>query len=150
MKITIRKNVFETNSSSMHSVVMSRVDEHFTTEEITDDVIHHSVWSKSQHKKGRYIVNCERDESNWLNLIEHDRHPFKVLYDFCDKLGYYIADNSWTDETMKTFVAELCKRFPMIQNLQFSKTNKWERKYSPNKYYYGYVDHQSRGRLTTF
>jgi len=152
MKIVIRRNVFETNSSSMHSVVISKNTGYFTEEEMIDSfycspdiAVHYGAYNKGKIKAdftshGNYE---ERDP------LVFDRCPFNVLYSFADKLRFYIADHSWTDESMAQFIADLKKDFPFITSIKFGK-NKYKREATEPKYWYGYVDHQSSGVLKRF
>lgn len=75
MKRQIRRNVFETNSSSMHSLVIKKDSVYFTNEEARDGV-------------------CVRDDGT-INLHSDDmyfgRHPFQVLTSLVDKARYVLA-----------------------------------------------------------
>lgn len=75
MKRQIRRNVFETNSSSMHSLVIKKESAYFTDEEARD---------------GIYV-----DENGIFDLCFEDmyfgRSPFQVLYTLLDKAKYVLA-----------------------------------------------------------
>ena len=75
MKLTIRNNVWETNSSSMHSIAVLNNTGQYTHDEMLDDLYIHNgkwdIWSDDDLSFGRY--------------------PFKILTSFKDKLCYAIA-----------------------------------------------------------
>lgn len=71
----IRASVFETNSSSMHSLVIKKNSDYYTNEEIHEHLwLHNGEW------------DIWREES-----IEFGRHPFKCLGTFESKVRYAIA-----------------------------------------------------------
>lgn len=76
MRIKIRKGVFETNSSSMHSLVVKKENEYYTQEEMT----------------GRMYLD---DNGVWKIWSDDDLHfgrePFQCLGDFSKKVKYAIA-----------------------------------------------------------
>lgn len=76
MKIKIRKGVFETNSSSMHSLVVKKESEYITPEEAKDE-----LWL---YDDGTIEVWDE-------NKLYFGRHPFRFLYGLKDKALYAIA-----------------------------------------------------------
>ena len=75
MKKVIRRNCFETNSSSMHSIVVTKNDERLTEKEIKD-----ALWDRT-------ILSIWNEE----NLC-FGRYPFKVLSNLEDKVMYAIAN----------------------------------------------------------
>lgn len=90
----IRRNVFETNSSSSHSLVITTDDEHYTREEINKDFYITKV--------GRGLVRL------WESSLEFYRSPFDMLVTFKDKLRYAIASSNGNlvDECR-----EICKKY---------------------------------------
>lgn len=72
----IRNSVFETNSSSMHSLVIKKNGGYYTNEEITED-----LWLCSD---GTFDIWNE-------DKITFGRHPFKCLATFEGKVRYAIA-----------------------------------------------------------
>ena len=74
----VRKNTFETNSSSSHSLVLMKGKvEHYTPEE---------AWEEVEY-------SCKYDDG-WFNpwdTLYFGRHPFQVLSTFKDKLRYAYA-----------------------------------------------------------
>ena len=87
----IRRNVFETNSSSSHSLVITTDDEHYTREEIN---------------KNFYMT--DGIVRLWESSLEFYRSPFNMLVTFKDKLRYAIASSSGNlvDECR-----EICKKY---------------------------------------
>lgn len=72
----IRNGVFETNSSSMHSLVIKKNGGYYTNEEINED-----LW-----------LNDDGTWDIWREeKIEFGRHPFKCLGTFESKVRYAIA-----------------------------------------------------------
>lgn len=74
---TIRNNVFETNSSSSHSLVITTLDEHYTEDEIRNDV----------YIPENGVVRI------WTSSLEFYRSPFDILCTFNDKARYAIASS---------------------------------------------------------
>lgn len=127
MKIKIRKGVFETNSSSMHSLVVKKENEYYTQEEMTermylDDNGVWKIWSDGD--------------------LYFGRTPFQCLGDFSKKAKYAIASLcGYNDNARETFddivklVHEIC---PACTNIilptEYSYVN------DNNTTYYGNVD----------
>lgn len=87
----IRRNVFETNSSSSHSLVITTDDEHYNREEINKDFYMTDG-----------IVRL-RDSS-----LEFYRSPFDMLVTFRDKLRYAIASSNGN---LVNQCRELCQKY---------------------------------------
>ena len=88
-KYQIRKGCLETNSSSMHSLIVTKKNENvrMTQEEIRHEFYLDEDWYKEQHKNDdEEIVKIDP----WDN--EFGRSPFTVLTTFNDKLSYAIAE----------------------------------------------------------
>lgn len=73
----IRRNVFETNSSSSHSLVITTDNEYYTREEIN---------------KNFYMT--DGIVRLWESSLEFYRSPFNMLVTFKDKLRYAIASSN--------------------------------------------------------
>ena len=73
----IRRNVFETNSSSSHSLVITTDNEYYTREEIN---------------KNFYMT--DGIVRLWESSLEFYRSPFDMLVTFKDKLRYAIASSN--------------------------------------------------------
>lgn len=87
----IRRNVFETNSSSSHSLVITTDNEHYTREEINKD-----------------FYMTDGIVRLWESSLEFYRSPFDMLVTFKDKLRYAIASSNGNlvDECR-----EICKKY---------------------------------------
>ncbi len=87
----IRRNVFETNSSSSHSLVITTDNEHYTKEEINKD-----------------FYMTDGIVRLWESSLEFYRSPFNMLVTFKDKLRYAIASSNGNlvDECR-----EICKKY---------------------------------------
>lgn len=88
----IRRNVFETNSSSSHSLVITTDDEHYTREEI----------NKNFYMSEKGIVRL------WESSLEFYRSPFDMLVTFKDKLRYAIASSNGN---LVDQCRELCQKY---------------------------------------
>lgn len=102
MKYQIRKGCFETNSSSMHSLIITKENENIrmTQEEIREEFYLDSPWSKERNKK----YGCEVvDVSDYYN--DFGRSPFSVLSSFREKLNYAIAEYCGDNYTISSYVA---------------------------------------------
>lgn len=110
MKRQIRKNVFETNSSSLHSLVITKKDEHFTPEEISKDFFLHND-TKNNEKK--CVWELYSDE------LQFGRSPFKVLNSFKDKWLYACASlvGEYNDSTYKELLALALKHVPNLKKI---------------------------------
>ena len=89
MKYQIRKSVWESNSSSMHTLVVTKKNNNIrmTQEEIRDEFYLNKEWYKERHKDDeKEIVEIDP----WDN--DYGRSPFTVLSSFRDKLSYAIAE----------------------------------------------------------
>ena len=74
MKQIIRLNTFETNSSSMHSLVVTKHAKPYT-----------------QYEKTLHYYGHEFELFGCCDTTHFERHPFEVLSDPKDKLRYYVA-----------------------------------------------------------
>lgn len=85
MKFQIRRGCFETNSSSMHSLIMTKKNSGIcmTQEEIRAEQRLDTDWGRGKKANVWHIYN-------WSN--EFGRSPFDVLCTFSDKLKYALAE----------------------------------------------------------
>lgn len=96
MKYQIRKSVWESNSSSMHSLVVTKKNSNvcMTQQEIRDEYYLDAEWYK-----GKNIIHLDKYGNSF------GRSPFSVLTTFRDKLTYAIAeycgDNCSIDSYLK-------------------------------------------------
>ncbi len=116
MKITVRNNVWETNSSSMHAIAVMKNDEEYTPEEIMCDIY--------VNKKGVWDLGYDRFD------LEYGRYPFRILTSFADKVkyaaasdgGYYMGTYDTVSERI-TALEELVKSIcPVIKEIEWPKT----------------------------
>lgn len=116
MKIKIRKSVFETNSSSMHNLVVKKEDGRYTDEELRDDI---------------WIDDDGVWDISWRDELYYGRSPFDCLGTFASKTKYAIAsicsNSDDFDEIKKIFMKYIpeCKEIKLPENEYFP---------------YGYVD----------
>ena len=87
----IRRNVFETNSSSSHSLVITTDNEHYTREEINKD-----------------FYMTDGIVRLWEDSLEFYRSPFDMLVTFRDKLRYAIASSNGN---LVNQCRELCQKY---------------------------------------
>ena len=83
--IQVRRNVFETNSSSSHSLVIKPGCDYYTPEEVFEEL--QWICEEVEGKPGKYILcphSYEYDEG-------FNRAPFQVLDTFRTKLWYLYA-----------------------------------------------------------
>lgn len=101
MKYQIRKGCFETNSSSMHSLIITKENENvrMTQEEIRHEFYLDEDWYKERHKNDeKEIIKIDP----WEN--EFGRSPFTVLTSFKDKLAYAVAEYCGDNYRMKSYI----------------------------------------------
>lgn len=100
MKIQIRRGVFETNSSSMHSLVIMKNGRHYTEEELNNPY--------------RHIEEDGGWEFAWPSSddISFGRRPFDMLVTFEDKLRYVVASmvNNEGDDVIRE-LNEICRKY---------------------------------------
>ena len=75
MKCQIRQGVFETNSSSMHSIVVKKTLEYYTKEEAEGEI--------HIRKSGKWTI--------YEDDLEFGRSPFEIIGSFKRKIHYAIA-----------------------------------------------------------
>lgn len=101
MKYQIRKGCFETNSSSMHSLIVTRKNSNLrmTQKEIREEFYLDEDWYKERHKNDeKEIVRLDL----WDN--EFGRSPFGVLSSFEKKLTYAIAEYCGDNYSIKSYL----------------------------------------------
>ena len=100
-KYQIRKCCFETDSSSMHSLVVTKKNSNIrmTQEEIRHEFYLDAPWHKERHKNDeKEVVKIDP----WDN--EFGRSPFNVLVTFRDKLAYAIAEYCGGNYTIQSYI----------------------------------------------
>lgn len=127
--IQIRQGVFETNSSSSHSIVMMKKDH--PTETIEDSNMIDGDW----HVDEKGVMDFDMYDN-----LDFGRTPFDLLADWWGRLRYCIAYYG-NDENKLQELEEICKRrIAGFTSFQFHKDRFGQE-------YHGYVDHQSYGVL---
>lgn len=142
MKQLIRNNTFETNSSSMHSIVIANNNEYFTDEEIIDSFYN------------RYDVTTKTVDFTKVEYYDGEsavfgRAPFQVLSSFCDKLEYAIASYGATDTQVNELLNTVKSNIKCLNDVTF-KFSEEDITNPVLKFYYGVIDHQSVDVLQDF
>lgn len=116
MKRQIRRNVFETNSSSMHSLTVMKRDDKYTPEEILEE-----IYLCKDKETGE--ENCVWDI--WDHNLEFGRSPFRALGTFTDKWLYACASlvHDYNDETYKELIALALKHIPGLKKIELPTTS---------------------------
>ena len=123
--IYIRKGVFETNSSSSHSIVMTKADK-----PIKDMV------NPDWHVDNDGVMDFWYEPD-----LDFGRSPFDLLTDWYGRLRYCIAYYGNNNEKLKE-IEDICyKRIAGFKGFKF-RQDRWDK-----TEYHGYVDHQSCGVL---
>ena len=122
--IQIRNSVFETNSSSAHSLVIKKEGIEITAENFDTE--------------GYTWVNRDGELSYWRSELEFGRSPFAVLTSVGEKLAYVTAA---FESERERIIAEVKRRIPSIKEVTFPKD--WETK----EPIYGWIDHESFSML---
>lgn len=129
MKKIVRCGTFETNSSSSHSLVVTKSSDVFTPEEIREN-----FW-------------VDKDRLIWMGSYRLDfgRNPNAPLVSFADKLRYLIATycNS-NPEKIDELLSIVQKYVPEVKGFKLDLT------YNGNRCYYGSIDHQSMGIVRSY
>lgn len=136
MTVQIRLNTFETNSSSMHSIVISKTEGYYTPDEIKDEIwINNGVWD--------------------INRLDFGRSPFELITTFTGKVRYAIAEfcGSYIDQDraaikFKQIEDIVFKACPDIKEIDLPIGSWHSQNYDDIDY--GYIDHESAGLLTNF
>ena len=110
MKRQVRRCVFETNSSSQHSLCVMKIDEYYTPEEISKNFF---LWSNKDTGEEK----CEWHI--WDGDLEFGRSPFRVLCTFKDKWLYACASlvREYNDEIYKELESLALKHVPGLKKI---------------------------------
>lgn len=126
--IKIRKGVFETNSSSMHSIA------------INTGVDKDTVLEEKEDYEGLFVDRDGVVKFYNVSKLSFGRWPFQILCTFEDKVKYTIASIGCIEE-IEGIVKEY---YPDFDHFEFPAIGK------RNETFYGDVDHQSSGVLKNF
>lgn len=116
--IQIRNGCFETNSSSMHSLIIKKKDEYPTVKELEENIgilrMGRDEWATKD--------NCDTIDLHIYNNqdICYGRAPFQVLSTFENKLKYYIASECDSKEDIENVKSVLMSIFDNIKNIKFT------------------------------
>ena len=147
--IQVRNSVFETNSSSSHSIIVlnkASDDRKYTKEEFEDG------FYLEYRDNGVFKIPYDDD-------LDFGRYPFRILSSFRDKLYYSIASFCGNAPYMSTSIdnkdkfeelVEIAKKYiDGLSDIEAPKTSYWsdEREEYIDCDYYGDIDHQSLGLL---
>ena len=132
--IKLRRNVFETNSSSSHSISIRKEGKYITAEELD------KMFSWRVRDDGKLLI--------WGSDLEFGRSPFEVLANFYDKLRFAIASLGCNDEKREELETVMYELIPGLQTIDYPTQRDWNT--NKKKTYYGYIDHQSLGLLQNF
>ena len=128
--IFIRKGVFETNSSSSHSIVMMKND--YPVGTVGDSDMVDPDWH----------VNKDGVMDFWFeDDLNFGRSPFELLTDWYGRLRYAIATYGGDKNKLNELEAICQRRIAGFICFKF-KEDRWEK-----GEYHGYIDHQSMGLL---
>ena len=134
----IRQGCFETNSSSMHSLVIKKEDD-FVSKETLDREMY--VYRMTSERVPKWITEDDcgiltiyiRDEYD----IHFERTPFKVIATIDDKICYYIASECETQEDLDNLNATLKEIFDPLKKIKYHTYDDFGKaKYTP----YGYAE----------
>ena len=138
--ISVRPGVFETNSSSSHSIIIATDDDYVTKEEI----------SKHYYVNNDGILRIFHEDN-----LSFQRYPFKILDDFYTKLCFAIAsyccyhDNPDEVPEMKEIYDTCAEVIDNFKGIEFPYDTWYddEEEKRVKEYFYGEIDHQSYGLL---
>lgn len=108
----VRYGCFETNSSSMHSLIIMNRDEYYTKEELT----------KGIYKNSDGVWNIWDKDSLYFG-----RSPFRTLSTFKDKWMYACASlvKEYKDNTFKELESIAYKYIPNLTAIKLPKTTRY-------------------------
>lgn len=129
MKRIVRKGLFESNSSSSHSLVITGA----TTTEVPDPWL---------NKDGMLTIWDEDD-------LAFDRRPQPPLIKFEDKLRYLIAAYSQNKEKINEIIETVKRIVPDCKGIEFPYRRNLHQ-YDIEVDSYGYIDHQSSHILRNY
>lgn len=115
MKRQIRKGVFETNSSSMHSLVVMKRNDIYTPEEFMDGIY---LYDDRDTKEPDCVWEPYEGD------LEFGRSPFRALGTFSDKWLYACASlvHDYNDNIYKELVTIALKYVPCLKKIKMPMT----------------------------
>lgn len=132
----IRLGVFETNSSSSHSI---------------------SIMKKGGVPDAQSLENQfwthDGVLTEWGSDIEFGRTPFQVLTTPRERMRYAIASYA-TEDKFRDIEEIICMRVPGVKEIELPKCDGWHCNHNYDNYnddhFYGHVDHESMDVLSNF
>lgn len=117
MKYCVRRASFETNSSSMHSIIVTKNDIH------VDENI---LWDRNKENDFD-TVYIRNGEWNLGRVEDYGRHPFEILttfeektkYALCEYLGHLYPDDPEYDKILNEFKEIVRDIFPEFKDFYF-------------------------------
>lgn len=157
IRYKIRNNVFETNSSSMHSIVISKnknEDNHYNYGKFLRGIDYMSDIDIDEDGKLAMTLSVFTREYGGY----YGRSPFGILESFGQKFGYAVASLCNNDEDFDKLFVPVIEHIVKEGNKERVKHGVEEFKYDYIKvrdndyddFKFGFVDHQSNGLLESF
>lgn len=111
MKISIRSGCFETNSSSMHSVVVKKEGGYYSPEEIKEN-----IWLSDDRETGEKGCILRL----WDKDLYFERQPFRAIADFKTKWLYAYASmvREYNDDEYKELERIALKYIPGLKKIE--------------------------------
>lgn len=132
--LQIRQNVFETNSSSSHSIVVKK-KESYSHDQFREEC--------KDNYCGEGIIRC------WEMDMVYGR-GFDILIGWKDRLQFAIASYGDSPDAIEDMLDRLRKRIPEFVDVSFSFRYEDDFDEAGVREYPGYIDHQSYGLLQRF
>lgn len=136
----IRNGVFETNSSSMHSIAVRKN--------------HHTLTKKEFEKEKDFLFGLDKENNYHVSVDEFGR-DFEILYSMYDKARYIIAAKAMCDfDDVERFVKEeivpVFKEYcPELNDFIFP-LDIYVDEDGNDIFDYGCIDHQSQNLVSEF
>lgn len=120
MKRVIRRNCFESNSSSMHSVVVTKNEEKVTPDNI--------IWDRNNPTIDDGVYICLDGKWSLQDVDKgYGRYPFRILtsfedkfkYSLCEYLGDMYEDDPRWEETISQFYEIAAELIPGFKDFYF-------------------------------
>lgn len=132
----VRYSCFETNSSSMHSLIIKKQDNYLTTDELEEELgilrLGRDKWANEENSNKIDLWIHSHDD------ITFGRTPFKVLTSVKEKLKYYIASECNSKEDIIKVENTLKEIFSNIEEITFASN--WFKDWGNGDYdQYGYA-----------
>lgn len=132
-KIAYRSGVFETNSSSMHSLIVMK--------EVQTPFPQVANWNKKPTGGGRYVIEVGENDFGRVPLYFLGHPIDKFIYLVADKYGLWCEDN---DVARNEFISKMVSRLDGCDGIEYVAKG-WK-----DEIHYGYVDHQSSGIVWSY